>query len=95
MLHRQLEQHKAGLSQAQQDYGNEARRQKQLDAQANKLGGHLDKARAHADQADKTTAMHSDSEPFAPLPHGECQFAQDSLIFSGPICLPGVMRHRV
>ena len=63
MLCRQLEQHKAGLSQAQQDYSEEARRQKQLDAQAHKLGGHLDKARAHADQADKTTAMHSDSEP--------------------------------
>lgn len=68
VLRRQLEQHKAGLSQAQQDYSEEARRQKALDAQAHKLGGHLDKARAHADQADKTTAMHSDSEPLALLP---------------------------
>ena len=71
MLCRQLEQHKAGLSQAQQDYSEEARRQKQLDAQAHKLGGHLDKARAHADQADKTTAMHSDSKPLALLAYGE------------------------
>ncbi len=34
---------------------------------SHKLGDHLEKARAHADQWDKTTAEHSDSMPHAPV----------------------------
>jgi len=59
---RQMDTHKQGMMEAQQAHTDAARRQKEIDAQANKLGSHLDKAKAHANQMDTTTAKHSDSE---------------------------------
>ena len=59
---RQMEQHKQGLSQAQQEHENALRSQKEIDAQQHKLGSHLDKARAHANQANTTVQQHTDSE---------------------------------
>jgi len=57
-----MDTHKQGMMEAQQAHTDAARRQKEIDAQANKLGSHLDKAKAHANQMDTTTAKHSDSE---------------------------------
>lgn len=57
-----MEQHKQDLAQAQQEHTDAMRHQKAIDAQQHKLGSHLDKARAHADQADTTVQQHSDSE---------------------------------
>lgn len=72
MWRRQLEQHKQGLAHVQQDHTEAARRQKEIDAQARHLGGHLDKARANAERADTTTAKHSDSERLcSPSPHSQ------------------------
>ncbi len=78
---RQIQSHKQGMAPLQEKHADAARRQKEIDMKSHKLGDHLDKARAHADQWDKTTAEHSDS---APLPlRTPCRSLSPSLVMPG------------